>query len=137
MEYAIEAVALFNPSIVPALHQEGVPAGSVRFVMSLRATGEGHISSIVFRSGVIDANGDVRLDAPRAYSKTLKAALPDQFSKSTFRRDLATLGVVDGHFNRSWTGSAITSRAISSQRRSTWCVTITKHPVSWKRRPIP
>jgi len=100
MEYAIEAVALFNPSIVPALDQKGVPPGSVRFVMSLRATGEGHISSIVFRSGVIDANGDVRLDAPRAYSKTLKAALPDQFSKSTFRRDLATLGVVDGHFKQ-------------------------------------
>jgi predicted GH43/DUF377 family glycosyl hydrolase len=100
MEYAIEAVALFNPSIVPALYQEEVSTGSVRFVMSLRATGEGHISSIVFRSGLIDANGDVRLDAPRAYSKTLKATLPDQFSKSTFRRDLATLGVVDGHFNQ-------------------------------------
>ena len=102
MEYAIEAVALFNPSIVPALsqYQEGVSAGSVRFVMSLRATGEGHISSIVFRSGLIDANGDVRFDVPRAYSKTLKAALPDAFNKSTFRRDLATLGVVDGHFKQ-------------------------------------
>jgi predicted GH43/DUF377 family glycosyl hydrolase len=102
MEYAIEAVALFNPSIVPALdqYQEGVPGGSVRFVMSLRATGEGHISSIVFRSGLIDANGDVQFDEPRPYSKTLKAALPDQFKKSQFRRDLATLGVVDGHFNQ-------------------------------------
>jgi predicted GH43/DUF377 family glycosyl hydrolase len=100
MEYAIEAVALFNPSIVPALDQEGVPAGSVRFVMSLRATGEGHISSIVFRSGVIDANGDVRLDAPRAYSKTLKAVLCNQLSKSTLRRHLTALGVVDGHFKQ-------------------------------------
>jgi predicted GH43/DUF377 family glycosyl hydrolase len=100
MEYAVEAVALFNPSIVPALHQEGVPAGSVRFLMSLRATGEGHISSIVFRSGVIDARGDVTLDPPKAYSKSLKAALPDRFDKSLFRRDLDTLGVVDGQFNQ-------------------------------------
>ena len=93
MEYAIEAVALFNPSIVPALHQEGVPAGSVRFLMSLRATGEGHISSIVFRTGMVDAHGDVQLDAPRAYTKTLKAVLPDHFNKSAYRRDLVALGV--------------------------------------------
>ncbi len=44
MEYAIESVALFNPSIVPGLYQDGVRAGGVRFLMSLRATGEGHIS---------------------------------------------------------------------------------------------
>lgn len=49
MEYAIESTALFNPSMVPAIDQAGLPSGSVRFVMSLRATGEGHISSIVFR----------------------------------------------------------------------------------------
>ena len=49
MEYAIEAAALFNPSMVPAIDQAGLPSGSVRFVMSLRATGEGHISSIGFR----------------------------------------------------------------------------------------
>ena len=59
MEYAIEAVALFNPSIVPALIQEGAPPGGLRFLMSLRATGEGHLSSIVFRTGIIDAAGDV------------------------------------------------------------------------------
>ena len=52
MDYALESVALFNPSIVPAILQNDVPAGSVRFLMSLRAIGEGHISSIVFRSGI-------------------------------------------------------------------------------------
>jgi predicted GH43/DUF377 family glycosyl hydrolase len=98
MEYAIEAVALFNPSIVPALHQEDVPSGSIRFLMSLRATGEGHISSVVYRSGLIDAGGDVQFDAPRAYSKTLKAAVPDHFNKALFRRNLAMLGIEDGHF---------------------------------------
>ena len=57
MEYSIESAALFNPSIVPHPDQGGVPKGCLRFVMSLRATGEGHISSIVFRSGIIKADG--------------------------------------------------------------------------------
>lgn len=48
-EYSLESAALFNPSIVPHPDQSGVPEGGLRFVMSLRATGEGHISSIEFR----------------------------------------------------------------------------------------
>src|SRR5210317_1346315 len=53
-EYAIESAALFNPSIVPHPDQSHLNQGSLRFVMSLRATGDGHVSSIVFRSGVLD-----------------------------------------------------------------------------------
>ncbi|MFT5419178.1 MAG: hypothetical protein ACI915_005539, partial [Gammaproteobacteria bacterium] len=53
-EYSVEAAALFNPSIVPHPDQKGVAKGSQRFVMSFRATGEGHVSSIEFRSGVVD-----------------------------------------------------------------------------------
>ena len=53
-EYAIESAALFNPSIVPHPDQSHLQKGSLRFVMSLRATGEGHISSIVFRSGLLN-----------------------------------------------------------------------------------
>jgi len=53
MEYAIESAALFNPSMVPAIAQDAAAEGSTRFLMSLRATGEGHISSVVFRRGVI------------------------------------------------------------------------------------
>ena len=51
-EYSIESAALFNPSIVPHHNQRNLPEGAVRFIMSLRATGEGHVSSIVFRTGV-------------------------------------------------------------------------------------
>ena len=68
MEYALESVALFNPSIVPAILQDDVPPGSVRFLMSLRATGEGHISSIVFRTGLIAPDGDVQLEPAGSYS---------------------------------------------------------------------
>ncbi|MEP3834952.1 MAG: glycosidase, partial [Rhodopirellula bahusiensis] len=53
MEYAFASAALFNPSIVSHPDQTGIAEDSLRFVMSLRATGEGHISSIVFRTGVI------------------------------------------------------------------------------------
>ena len=63
-EYAVEAAALFNPSIVPAPDQSGLASGAKRFVMSLRAVGEGHLSSIEFRSGVLDADGGIAIDEP-------------------------------------------------------------------------
>lgn len=62
-EYALESAALFNPSIVPHPDQAGLEPGELRFAMSLRATGEGHISSIEFRSGVIHADCSITLDA--------------------------------------------------------------------------
>jgi predicted GH43/DUF377 family glycosyl hydrolase len=61
-EYSFEASALFNPSIVAHPDQSGTPKGSLRFVLSLRAVGEGHVSSLTFRSGVIAANGTVIVD---------------------------------------------------------------------------
>jgi len=61
-EYSIEAAALFNPSIVIHPEQNGSINGSLRFIMSLRATGEGHISSIVFRTGILSKDGEVLLD---------------------------------------------------------------------------
>lgn len=93
MEYALESVALFNPSIVPAIRQDGVPPGSVRFVMSLRATGEGHVSSIIFRVGIVDGSGRIELEPPGVHGRPLKASVPDLFEKSLLLRDLATLGV--------------------------------------------
>jgi predicted GH43/DUF377 family glycosyl hydrolase len=98
MDYALEAVALFNPSIVPAILQDGVPDGSIRFLMSLRATGEGHISSIVFRTGLIGDRGDVEFDPPGRYSKPLKATVPDVFIKSTLARDMAATGLTEQNF---------------------------------------
>jgi predicted GH43/DUF377 family glycosyl hydrolase len=99
MDYAVEAVALFNPSIVPGLIQEDLPAGSLRFLMSLRAIGEGHISSIVFRTGVIDARGDFHIDSPGGHSEPLKASTPDRFRKSTYIRDLAAVGAPGSHYD--------------------------------------
>ena len=61
-EYSIQSAALFNPSIVPHPNQDGLEPGEQRFVMSLRATGEGHISSIAFQTGVFTNKGVIRLD---------------------------------------------------------------------------
>ncbi len=66
-EYSIEAAALGNPSIVASPDQSGLPVGSTRFVMSLRAIGEGHVSSIEFRSGVVDSDASVTIDEPGPY----------------------------------------------------------------------
>ncbi len=61
-EYSFEASALFNPSIVRHPDQTGAPEGGCRFILSLRAVGEGHISSLTFRSGTIASDGAVSVD---------------------------------------------------------------------------
>jgi predicted GH43/DUF377 family glycosyl hydrolase len=80
-EYAFEAAALFNPSIVSHPDQSGAPAGDRRFILSLRAVGEGHVSSLTFRSGTIAADGSLGIDPagrlasiPRVKSRTAGAA---------------------------------------------------------------
>jgi predicted GH43/DUF377 family glycosyl hydrolase len=69
-EYSIQSAALFNPSMVPHPDQSGLKTGQKRFVISLRSTGEGHISSIEFRSGIIDNKGALSLDDTSPYSLT-------------------------------------------------------------------
>lgn len=61
-EYSFEASALFNPSIVRDPDQSGAPKGGCRFILSLRAVGEGHVSSLTFRSGTVTADGCVSID---------------------------------------------------------------------------
>ncbi len=79
-EYSFEASALFNPSIVRHPDQSGAPENGCRFILSLRAVGEGHISSLTFRSGTIAADGSVAIDptarlasVPQVRSKTAGA----------------------------------------------------------------
>jgi predicted GH43/DUF377 family glycosyl hydrolase len=61
-EYSFEASALFNPSIVPHPDQSGIANGSLRFILSLRAVGEGHVSSLTFRAGTIAVDGSITVD---------------------------------------------------------------------------
>ena len=61
-EYSFEASALFNPSIVPHPDQSNAPKGGLRFILSLRAIGEGHVSSLTFRGGTFAADGSLTVD---------------------------------------------------------------------------
>lgn len=61
MEYSIESTAFFNPSIIPDIDQTYLEEGELRVLISFRATGEGHISSIVFRRAILDKNNDLHL----------------------------------------------------------------------------
>jgi predicted GH43/DUF377 family glycosyl hydrolase len=92
MEYAYASAAFFNPSIVPAQDQRDVPAGSVRFVMSLRAVGEGHVSSLVFREGLIDADGGITIDPVPPQSRRLRVFEDRTFMKRRFRLKLIEAG---------------------------------------------
>lgn len=89
-EYAIEGAALCNPSIVAHPDQTGVAAGSLRFVMSVRGIGEGHRSSIGFRTGVIDAAGHPTLDDP-AELATVGTTASTLLDAEVFRVELARL----------------------------------------------
>lgn len=93
MEYAIDSAALFNPSIVPHPDQSDVPAGAMRFVMSLRATGEGHVSSIVFRTGILTADEEVVMDPLPARLHRTKIAPDRTYHKQIFRGKLAEMGI--------------------------------------------
>jgi predicted GH43/DUF377 family glycosyl hydrolase len=93
-EFSIEAAALTNPSIVVAPDQSGLADGDLRFVMSLRAIGEGHISSIEFRTGVVGEDAAVRLDPPSRFAAggEVRSARLD---KALFAAKLADLGMLN------------------------------------------
>lgn len=97
MEYSIESAALFNPSMVPHPDQSDLPEGAVRFLMSLRATGEGHVSSIVFRRGILGPRGGLTFDPPPRYAHTARPEVDRTFEKAIFRRKLRDLGEYEEH----------------------------------------
>jgi predicted GH43/DUF377 family glycosyl hydrolase len=93
-EYAIESAALFNPSIVPHPDQSHLDKGSLRFVMSLRATGDGHVSSIAFRSGILDRHNTFHFDPISEFVETPELQLdPDPvYKQDIFQRKLYEMG---------------------------------------------
>jgi predicted GH43/DUF377 family glycosyl hydrolase len=93
-EYSIEAAALFNPSIVLAPNQDCVESGDARFIMSLRGVGEGHISSIEFRTGIINGQGELRFDSSTGIATTGQRQTP-AFDRDLFIQKLGELGVLN------------------------------------------
>lgn len=90
-EYAIEAASLCNPSMVAHPDQTSAPAGGVRFVMSVRGIGEGHRSSIGFRTGTVTSDGVVAIEKADPFP-TLGSVHPGVFDRATFKGRLRTLG---------------------------------------------
>lgn len=95
MEYSIESAALFNPSMIPHPDQSNLPEGSLRFIMSLRATGEGHISSIVFRSGVIHKDDSILFDPISEFVETSKMRHNPFYDSHLFQLKLEDLNAWD------------------------------------------
>lgn len=94
LEYSLEAAALFNPSMVPHPDQSGLPAGCLRFVLSLRATGEGHVSSIVFRTGMVDGDGQIEINSPTRFVTAAEVHPNPSYDKQLFERKLLELGLL-------------------------------------------
>jgi predicted GH43/DUF377 family glycosyl hydrolase len=94
-EYSIESAALFNPSIVAHPDQSHLKKGSLRFIMSLRATGEGHISSIVFRSGVLDRRNKFLFDPISDFVETPDLKLDPVYKRNPFQLKLNEMGASD------------------------------------------
>ncbi|MBN2736082.1 MAG: glycoside hydrolase family 130 protein [Spirochaetales bacterium] len=91
-EYSIEAAAFFNPSIVIHPDQKGLLKGHVRIILSFRATGEGHVSSVEFRSGILDDENNILLDPISRYVEPPDVIENPLYDKHTFRLKLKEMG---------------------------------------------
>jgi len=92
-EYALESAALFSPSMVPHPDQTDLPEGAVRFVLSLRATGEGHVSSITFRSGMVHRNLRIEVDDAAGLLTEPQQVASMVYERPLFQRKLWELGL--------------------------------------------
>jgi len=98
-EYSLESAALFNPSIVPHPDQSGIPDGGLRFIMSLRATGEGHISSIEFRMGQITPDGHIIFDSISRFVNAPEIVPNPSYRKKSFIHKFHEMGFYNDYAN--------------------------------------
>ena len=114
-EYSLESAALFNPSIVPDPDQSDLPEGALRFVLSLRATGEGHISSVTFRSGMVHPDGQIDV-LPATGFLVEPCQIPNlRYDKALMLRKLDEMGLAGG-FCRLLTGRLSDSFSLEDLR---------------------
>src|ERR1035438_8175710 len=99
-EFSLESAALFNPSIVPHPDQSGVPLNGLRFVLSLRATGEGHLSSITFRTGMIYPDGRIEVMNASGYLSEPRQISNSLYGRVLFERKLRELGLTNDFTRR-------------------------------------
>src|SRR5580704_13634950 len=110
-EYAIESAALFNPSIVPHPNQTGLGAEDLRFILTLRAIGEGHISSIEFRSGVIRSNHSIEMDKTAAL-----VTAPDIDPDPTYPKNIFLHKLQEKGLENNWSRSVMNRLGVTFTR---------------------
>lgn len=93
MEYAIESAALFNPSIIEDPDQSFLKEGEKRVIISFRATGEGHLSSIVFRKGIMDSNDTLNIMPVKNHIDLPKIGLKMTYDKGRFVRKMEEINI--------------------------------------------
>jgi predicted GH43/DUF377 family glycosyl hydrolase len=120
-EYALEAAALFNPSIVPHPDQSNLPPDSLRFILSLRATGEGHISSVTFRTGIVGANNSISINPPTRFLSEPRQVPNISYEKPLFERKLYELGLTSP-FSRRLMGEVKESFTLTELQKKTEAV---------------
>ncbi len=111
-EYSIQAAALFNPSIVPHPDQSSLNKGEQRFIMSLRATGEGHISSVVFETGIVNDRMEIALDKKPQYYTCLKKNENIHYSKQFVQQRMAELADYKEAFFKDFPDEFTTTEAL-------------------------
>ena len=94
-EYSLESAALFNPSIVPHPDQSSLAPGALRFILSLRATGEGHISSLTFRTGIIHPDHRIEVLPPSGFLTEPRQIPNPLYERALFERKLFELGLTN------------------------------------------
>lgn len=94
-EFSLESAALFNPSIVPHPDQSDLPPGALRFILSLRATGEGHVSSITFRTGIVHADHRIEVLTATGFLSEPRQIPNPLYEKALFERKLFELGLTN------------------------------------------
>jgi predicted GH43/DUF377 family glycosyl hydrolase len=99
-EYSLESAALFNPSIVPHPDQSELEPGALRFILSLRATGEGHVSSVTFRTGIIDATSRIEVFTPPGFLTEPRHVPNPIYERPLFERKLSELGLAGDFAHR-------------------------------------
>ncbi|MGB5463003.1 MAG: hypothetical protein WBM92_06525, partial [Aureibaculum sp.] len=90
-EYSIQSAALFNPSMVAHPNQNGLKEGEKRFILSLRAVGEGHISSIEFRSGIVSSAGEIKLDKETGFASCSEKDQKKIYNKENILKNTTVL----------------------------------------------
>ncbi|GIZ08179.1 glycoside hydrolase family 130 protein [Flavobacterium sp. UMI-01] len=93
LEYSLEAAALFNPSIVEDFDQSFLSEGEKRVILSFRATGEGHLSSIVFRKGILDASNNLKMMEPQQHIDLPTITKKKSYNKKRFMKKMEEMNI--------------------------------------------